>query len=107
LGVGSSSCVTEYPTPLSINSNGNIKKIAAGDSFSMILKNDGTLYAFGRNQLGQLGSSGGVGSSVPLLIPSPFNSRVIDFDCGNDFTIFLRSNGKVYLFGENAVFKFF
>jgi alpha-tubulin suppressor-like RCC1 family protein len=40
--------------------------LAAGDNFSLALKSNGTLWAWGRNHSGQLGNNSTTDSHVPV-----------------------------------------
>ncbi len=53
---------TQRPFPVPVNMNGTlsnktIRSIAAGNYFTVVLTTDGLLFAFGQNDVGQLGVS--------------------------------------------------
>lgn len=67
LGNGSTSFNSNIPVQVSGNLTGSIQ-IAAGESHSMILLNNGTLWTFGNNFYGQLGSNTLVNSNIPVQV---------------------------------------
>ena len=82
-----------------------IKQISCGFDFTICLSEDGGLYSFGNNELGQLG----IGKSThnytyPQRIKSLKN---IDFvECGYDYTICKSFQNKIYAWGRNKYGKF-
>ena len=46
----------------------NVVAIAGGDSHSLALKGDGTVWAWGANFYGQLGNNSTIGSLVPVAV---------------------------------------
>jgi alpha-tubulin suppressor-like RCC1 family protein len=75
--------------------------IAAGDSFSMMVGNDGFLYAWGKNGNGQLGD----GSTTNRNSPERTAYQLDDYRfvaCGNAHTLAIQSDGSMWAFGANA-----
>ena len=58
-------------TPQRIGTDADWLAIAAVSDFSLALKKDGTLYAWGANAAGQLGDGSTAGKSRPTLVPHP------------------------------------
>ena len=54
----------------------NIVKIACGDTHTLAVTNTGDLFAFGRNQNGQLG----IGSTNDALLPTPVEALKVCLD---------------------------
>ena len=54
LGNGTTSGLNPNPTPVNVASN--VVAVAAGDDHSLFVKTDGTLWAMGYNNYGQLGN---------------------------------------------------
>lgn len=73
--------------------------VAAGSFFSLALKWDGTVLAWGENSNGQLG----VGDSVDKGTPVPVTNLVdaIAIDAGEDFSMAVLQNGTVKSWGHN------
>ena len=83
--------------------------ISAGDSFSLALNSDGTVWAWGVNTLCQLGYSSGPGisgtyySSLPKLINGL--STVTQISAGSSLGLALKSDGTVWAWGGGWLFN--
>ncbi|MDD5084218.1 MAG: hypothetical protein PHT88_04825 [Candidatus Moranbacteria bacterium] len=71
--------------------------VSAGSAFSLALKTNGDLYAFGGGQLGQLGLTDTDGRASPTLVAGGFKS----ISAGASHTLAIKSNGDLYSFGSN------
>lgn len=72
----------------------------AGSSFSLAIKNNGTLWAWGLNSSGQLGNGTTTNSILPIQIGT--NNDWAKVDTGFAFTIALKTiDGAVYTWGNN------
>lgn len=109
LGNGSTS---NSSTPVDITSHfggAKITKVWAGSNNSFALSDGGVLYAWGNNEMGELGISRGTfGNSnatknVPTALASNAfgNSAVVQFSAGYHFSIAKTQSGKVYVWGDN------
>jgi alpha-tubulin suppressor-like RCC1 family protein len=81
-----------------------IVSIAAGYGHTLFVTNEGKVYGNGYNEDGRLGINDGIGGRrVPTLITNiigPLNiTRVA---CGENFSLFLTNDGKVYSCGSNG-----
>ena len=74
--------------------------VAAGSAFSLVLKWDGTVLAFGRNNFGQLGI--GTGSNTNKPIPVTGINSAIAISAGSDFAMAVLSDGTVQAWGDNG-----
>jgi alpha-tubulin suppressor-like RCC1 family protein len=72
--------------------------VSCGESFTVVLKNDGTVWTFGENVYGQLGYFSNP-SLVPALVPGITNA--IEISCGESHTMVLKSDNTVWTFGYN------
>jgi alpha-tubulin suppressor-like RCC1 family protein len=76
-----------------------ITDLAAGDTHSLLLREDGTFAAFGSNTFGQLAKN-----YVSLETERKFvycHKAIAQVAAGADFSLFLGKNGKVYAAGQN------
>jgi alpha-tubulin suppressor-like RCC1 family protein len=84
-----------------------IVQVSAGDEFSMALKSDGTVYAWGRNTYGQLGDGSLSDSVAPfeVLGLNGFNflTGISQISAGQYFSLALKSDGTVWAWGDNSV----
>ncbi|MDB5053619.1 MAG: hypothetical protein JWM44_1669 [Bacilli bacterium] len=87
-------------TPAQIKDFNNVKAIAAGASFAVAVKNDGTVWAWGSNGKGQLGDGTKVDKHVPTLLKTISNVETVAADTGGP--IFLKKDGTVWTTGDNS-----
>ncbi|WP_240416491.1 cadherin-like beta sandwich domain-containing protein [Paenibacillus periandrae] len=80
-----------------ISSTGDI---AAGYSHGLLLKTNGTVWAWGRNNNGQLGNGTTSNSSVPMQVPSL--TGIIRIVAGYNFNLALKNDGTVWAWGDNS-----
>ncbi|KAL0217614.1 hypothetical protein RCL1_008195 [Eukaryota sp. TZLM3-RCL] len=76
----------------------NAVNVSAGNSHSLILLNNGDLYATGSNSFGQLGVIS-VSASMPILVPG-FKFAAIA--SGGDSNIGILTNGDLVVWGANG-----
>ena len=78
-----------------------IVKVASHKIHTLALGCDGSVWAGGWNEEGQLGANVGC-RLTPIRVPFPdANTRITDIDAGMLFSIALRDNGYVYGWGRN------
>ena len=75
-----------------------INKIAIGSYHSLVLKNDGSLWAMGDNSYGQLGDNTYISTNLPECIVL---GNVTAVAAGNGFSLFLKSDGSLWGMGNN------
>jgi alpha-tubulin suppressor-like RCC1 family protein len=80
---------------------GTIINISCGAYHTMVLMFDGTLYATGYNNLGQLGISSSGSTSNLTLVTLIAGKTIINVSCGLDHTIVLMTDGTLYATGSN------
>jgi len=73
-------------------------QVAAGEEFSLALRSDGTVWAWGRNDRGQLGR-GTTSSQEVVPARVAVLNRVTKISAGRDFALALRSDGTVLAWG--------
>jgi len=97
LGVGSS-----YPStsvPYKLTGLENIKAIAAGNYHSLFLDNEGSVWACGRNDSGQLGVPG---ASPKFLPVETVYALAVEIDCGFLYSAVRSADGTVRVTGYNG-----
>lgn len=85
----------------------NIISIATGVNHSLALKADGTVLAWGSNQLGQLGNGSTGGTfTTPIQVKDPngqdYLTGVKAISAGNSFSLALKEDGSVWVWGYNS-----
>jgi alpha-tubulin suppressor-like RCC1 family protein len=89
------------PTPIEITGLGVLRGIAGGATHSIALANDGTVFTWGANLYGQLGTGDFAArtSPVPVALPGP---AVAIGAGGAHSLVALASGGAVYTWGWNV-----
>jgi alpha-tubulin suppressor-like RCC1 family protein len=75
-------------------------QIAAGEYHTVAIKSDGTLWAWGNNDYGQLGDGTTTNKSVPTQIGTDTDWATIDAFYYNTFAI--KTNGSLWGWGSNS-----
>ncbi|WP_340015437.1 fibronectin type III domain-containing protein [Paenibacillus sp. FSL K6-1318] len=75
------------------------RQMSGGQSHSLALKSDGSVWAWGYNQMGQLGVKGAFLAKTPIQIPT-LNS-ITSITSGPDYNLALKSDGTVWAWGSN------
>jgi uncharacterized repeat protein (TIGR02543 family) len=76
-----------------------ITAVAAGDSFTVALKNDSTVYTWGRNNYGQLGDATGTNKTTPVQV---YNLRnVVAIAAGGSQAIAIKTEGTIWTWGRD------
>ncbi|WP_212961125.1 Ig-like domain-containing protein, partial [Cohnella xylanilytica] len=83
----------------------HVKAIAAGDGFSLALKEDGTVWGWGANGGYQLGDGTTATRLSPVAVRGPDGQPLTDIvaiSAGNGFSLALQSDGTLWAWGSNA-----
>ncbi|GMU65360.1 MAG: hypothetical protein AMXMBFR36_16340 [Acidobacteriota bacterium] len=72
--------------------------LAAGWEFSVALRTDGTVWAWGRNNYGQLGDGTTTNQLVPQQVPGL--ADIVGIAAGTDFVLALKADGTVWTWGR-------
>ncbi|MDD2913397.1 MAG: hypothetical protein PHS29_02030, partial [Candidatus Pacebacteria bacterium] len=83
-----------------------ITKIAAGRYHSLALKSDGTVYAWGGGDYGQLGDGSNNSRLTPIQVKGVggvgYLTDVIEIAGGTSHSLALKSDGTVFAWGNNT-----
>lgn len=111
LGNGTSGTANNASAPVAVKTAGTpmegktIVQVAAGATHSLALATDGTIYAWGKNEYGQLGNDSTTNSSVPVVVKTagtPMAGKtIIQIHAGYEHSLALASDGTVYAWGRN------
>jgi alpha-tubulin suppressor-like RCC1 family protein len=92
---------TARRTPIQVPALGNtVQMIEGGESFSIALKNEGSVWTWGRNDYGQLGDGTSIMKKLPIQVFG-FTAPVIEVAAGLVHSVALQSDGTVWTFGRN------
>ncbi|MCW3105017.1 MAG: hypothetical protein JWO09_3457 [Bacteroidetes bacterium] len=100
LGNGTSGSFSANSTPSPVTVVSGITAIIGGGYHSLFLKNDGTVWACGGNNYGDLGDGTTVNTPTPFQISGL--SSVTAMSAGDNHSIFLKSDGTVWSCGLNG-----
>ena len=84
-------------TQVTTNINNDVEQIYCGLTYTVILKSDGSLWACGNNDIGQLGNGDYANKTVFTQVMSDVNMA----SCGDAHTFILKNDGSVYACGYN------
>ncbi|MEN6461550.1 MAG: fibronectin type III domain-containing protein [Syntrophomonas sp.] len=78
-------------------------KIALSSKHTLMIGDDGSVWAWGQNEYGQLG----IGNNTEQLIPVKINglSNIIAVAAGDNHSIALDSSGNVWAWGKNNLYQ--
>jgi alpha-tubulin suppressor-like RCC1 family protein len=98
--------IEEHPTPEIVEivgSFGRVKTIAAGECHSLALTENGTVYAWGDNRVGQLGLGDRETQNclTPRIVGKLGGEKIKDIAAGNFHSLALTEAGEVYAWGLN------
>jgi len=95
-GYYSSPCST---TPVQVSGLTEVTAIAGGGSYTIALKSDGTVWAWGDNEFGQLGVGTRIDSAMPVQVSGLADVTAIV--AGDRHTLALKDNSTVWAWGDN------
>jgi alpha-tubulin suppressor-like RCC1 family protein len=104
LGAGTTATAA-YPRPVQVTGLTGVTQISAGGNFVLALRSDGTVWAWGANDYGELGDGTTFDSSVPVQVTGL--SRVTAIAAGADDSMAVATKGyvnmlsAVYEWGDN------
>ena len=102
LGDGDKGTDTSSPQLISVTGV-KFSAVAAGGNHTLALATNGSIYAWGKTQYGQVGNNSF--SLVGLDTPTHINVAGVSFSAvaaGGDHSVALSTNGSIYVWGENS-----
>ncbi len=75
--------------------------MAGGEFFSLAVRGDGSVRAWGDNRYGQLGDAGACGTYCPTEITVPGLPTVLQVAAGRNHALAVATNGRVFAWGSN------
>jgi alpha-tubulin suppressor-like RCC1 family protein len=103
LGIGSAGGIVPTPTAVQLPAGVRIRAISAGCQFSLAVSTDGQVYAWGSDNIGELGN-GTISfdpSPLPALVPLPPGVTVRTVSAGFEHALAVTTDGQVLGWGDN------
>lgn len=97
-GTGSTQLWLQFLTQITTLSN-SVVDVATGYHFSIALKSDGTVWAWGENNKGQLGDSTLINNDFPVKVKNLNN--IVSITAAGQTAYALKSDGTVWAWGDN------
>lgn len=91
--------ISDGPTPVTVPDETGTTQVSMGCSHALYLHSDGTVWASGWNNFGQLGDGNSTNSTAPVQVAGL--SSVVAVAAGCYHSVALLSNGTVWLWGQN------
>ena len=76
--------------------------VAAGDRFSASIKTDGTLWTWGKNNVGQLGTGNVTSRSSPNTTAAALAGDWQRIACGYEHVVAVKTDGSLFSWGRNT-----
>ena len=103
LGDGTSNQAAFIPTIVNLPAGVTPTAIAAGSEFSLAIGNDGKLYVWGRNDVGQLGDGGNTDKHTPEVISlGKPGVHPVAISAGFAHSMAIGNDGQLYVWGYNG-----
>ena len=77
--------------------------ISAGNGYSIALKKDGTVWAWGSNDKGQLGNAANVNTNLPVQVSNLAQVSMITSGINSKTTMAVTSDGNVWAWGDGGL----
>ena len=91
---------TNRSSPVQVGALTNWSKVSCGNSHTMAIKTDGTLWAWGNNAYGQLGLPNTTNRSSPVQVGTLTNWSKVS--CGDSHTMAVKTDGTLWSWGLNS-----
>jgi alpha-tubulin suppressor-like RCC1 family protein len=99
--------LTPNPTAVQVQGEGGvgilsgITAVAAGNGFSVALKSDGTIWAWGDNTYGQLGDGTTTARLTPVQVTG-LTGTFVAISAGGSHALAVKSDGRLWAWGNNS-----
>jgi alpha-tubulin suppressor-like RCC1 family protein/fibronectin type 3 domain-containing protein len=98
--LGNSGDIGYETTPVQVINIADVCVVAEGYSHTMAAKNNGTIWAWGKNSNGQLGNGTNLDSPVPVQVKNLFGIKMLAG--GESHSLALKNDGTVWAWGNNS-----
>ncbi|NIL56672.1 Ig-like domain repeat protein [Salinispora arenicola] len=102
LGDGTTNNYRTVPIPVGLPKGTEVTAAAGGDAHSLAVTSAGTVLAWGRNAVGQLGDGTAINRSTPVDVRLPPGITVTAVAAGFNHSLAVTSAGTVFAWGDNS-----
>jgi E3 ubiquitin-protein ligase HERC4 len=102
LGLGCETAKENKPRLIASIQGIPISQIVCGGNHSFVLSKSGSIFGFGKNLFGQLGVGDTINKCFPTQLKTLRTQNVKYISCGDDFSVFLTSDGGVFTCGAGS-----
>ncbi len=107
LGNGTPQFPLSTSTPTQVAGLDGVIQVAAGVSFALAMKRDGTVWAWGAASFGMLGigpvTTGNGYVAVPTQVAFPAATEIVQIAAGLEHSLAIDSDGNVWAWGEDSL----
>ncbi|WP_375102511.1 stalk domain-containing protein [Paenibacillus sp. RS8] len=100
LGTGTQS-LTVTVDPVQVQGLTDVTSVSAGDSFSLALRKDGTVWAWGGNEQGELGDNSEKNGLTPMQVKGL--PSILYIAAGSNNSVALGNGGEVWVWGSSKI----
>ncbi|MBI4243848.1 MAG: hypothetical protein HY606_07135 [Planctomycetes bacterium] len=100
LGNGTSGWGTGSKIPVQVQGISNASQVSLGWAYTLVLKTDGTVWAWGNNNLGALGNGTTISSNIP--VQSSGLNNITSISAGFNYGLAITANRNVYGWGADG-----
>ncbi len=98
--LGIDSTVSNFSIPQQIGTDSNWKTVSTKGGYSLALKSDGSLWAWGANEHGELGDGTTIQRRSPVRIGNSFDWKIIT-TATYDKSFAIKNDGSLWAWGKN------
>jgi alpha-tubulin suppressor-like RCC1 family protein len=81
---------------------GGVIDLAAGNEFTCALRDDGTVWCWGRNLEGQLGDGSNTSQVTAIQVDTTSTGKIVELTAGGTHACALSTGGRSYCWGDNS-----
>ncbi|MCL2425564.1 MAG: Ig-like domain-containing protein [Oscillospiraceae bacterium] len=98
--LGDTTTTSNRHAPVRIGTDNNWSNVSAGELHTLAVRSDGSLWAWGDNMRGQIGT-GGVGLFVPQVTRIGTDTNWSSVSAGWEHSMAIRADGSLWAWGDN------
>jgi len=97
--LGDNTTTSMRGTPVQTQNLSDVMAVSTGSNFSIALKSNGTVWAWGGNSSGQLGDNTSTSRRIPVQVQNLSNVRSIS--AGSSYALALKNDSTIWAWGDN------